>query len=277
MEFSLIYPVQKGYCDPETVSRVAVAAEEAGFHSLLAWDHYMLPDGPDTLDAWSLLSYAAGKTSRIRLGTVVTPIPFRPPAQLAKIVATVDVLSGGRATLGVGAGWHKPEFDGFSRWESDGVRVDKTTEALDLILKLWEGEPVDFQGRHYSATGAQIAPKPAQEPHPPLWFGVHGPRMMRLAARYGDGWIPTNIEPDAYRQGMDRLRSLRREMGVPGEIKGALQNFEVFTDAGACLSAIEEYADAGCGYYGSVWSYPPEEMVSRIGWFAKEVMAHAPA
>ena len=136
MEFCLIYPVKEGYCNPETVARVAVAAEEEGFHSLLVWDHYLMPAGPDTLDAWTLLSYVAGITSTIRLGTVVTPIPFRPPAQLAKIAATMDVLSGGRLILGVGAGWHQPEFDGFSRWESSGVRVVQTTEALDLMVRL---------------------------------------------------------------------------------------------------------------------------------------------
>ena len=121
LQFCLIYPVEEGYCDPETIASVAAAAEAKGFHSLLVWDHYMLPQGPDTLDAWTILAYVAGATSTIRLGTVVTPIPFRPPAQLAKIVASLDVLSSGRAILGVGAGWHQPEFDGFSKWERNGV------------------------------------------------------------------------------------------------------------------------------------------------------------
>ena len=277
MEFCLIYPVKEGYCDPETITRVAVAAEEEGFHSLLVWDHYLLPTGPDTLDAWTLLSYVAGTTSSMRLGTVVTPIPFRPPAQLAKIAATVDVLSGGRLILGVGAGWHQPEFDAFSRWESNRVRVDQTTEALDLMVRLWGGEPVDFTGKHYSVLGAQISPAPVQKPHPPMWFGTRGKRMMELAARYGDGWIPTNIEPDEYRRGMERLRSRRGELGVSDDVKGALQHFTAFTDAEEFLATIEAYADSGCAYYGAVWSYPPDEMVSRIKWFGREVMPHAPA
>ena len=275
MEFSLIYPLEKSYCDPQTVTRVAVAAEEEGFHSFLVWDHYLGVESPDTLDAWALLAYVAGRTSSIKIGTVVTPIPFRPPAQLAKVVATVDVLSGGRTIIGVGAGWHRPEFDGFSRWESDGVRVDQTAEGLDLILRLLGGGPVDFRGEHYSASGAEVAPRPVQQPHPPLWFGTRGKRMMELAARFGDVWIPTEIEPREYRRGMERLRSLRAEMGVSGEIVGALQNFRVLTDAEACLATINEYADAGCRYYGPVWWYPPDEMVSRIRWFGREVMPHA--
>jgi alkanesulfonate monooxygenase SsuD/methylene tetrahydromethanopterin reductase-like flavin-dependent oxidoreductase (luciferase family) len=192
-------------------------------------------------------------------------------------VATVDIISGGRTILGVGAGWHRPEFDAFSRWESNSVRVDQTTEALDLIVRLWRGEPVDFQGTHYSTIGAQIAPAPIQQPHPPMWFGTRGRRMMKLAARYGDAWIPNFVTPDEYRSGLERLRSLRAEMGISGDIKGAFQDFSAFTDAEAFLANIKDYADAGCGYYGAGWSYPPDEMISRIKWFGREVMPHVPA
>ena len=137
MKFNLIYPVKEGYLDRGLIRDVAVAAEEAGFYGFLSWDHYMLPDSSETLDAWSILSYLAGQTSRIKLGTVVTPLPFRPPSQLAKIVSTVDLLSGGRTILGVGAGWHRPEFDGFSEWLPTRERVAQTSEALELITTLW--------------------------------------------------------------------------------------------------------------------------------------------
>ncbi len=100
---------------------------------------------------------------------------------------------------------------------------------------------------------------------------------MSLAARYADCWIPTNIEPDEYRRGMERLRTLRSEMGVSGEIKGSLQHFTPFEEADDFLSTIRDYADAGCTNYGAVWSYPPDEMLQRIRWFAREVMPNAPA
>ena len=272
MEFVLIYPVKRNYLDKDLIRDVAVAAEKAGFKAFLSWDHYMLPDGPDTLDAWSILGYLAGQTSSIKLGTVVTPIPFRPPSQLAKIVSSIDVLSGGRTILGVGAGWHQPEFDGFSKWESAGRRVDQTGEALDLITRLWTGEPVTFEGSFYKSEGGHISPAPIQSPHPPLWFGVRGKRMLNLAARYGEAWIPTNISPKDYSAGLQELRSIRKSLGIKREMKGALQNFEVFTDAGACKDTIAQFEEAGCSHYGSVWSYPPEEMVSRIHWFAENVM-----
>ena len=273
MKFNLIYPVKEGYLDRELIRDVAVAAEEAGFYGFLSWDHYMLPDSSETLDAWSILSYLAGQTSRIKLGTVVTPLPFRPPSQLAKIVSSVDLLSGGRTILGVGAGWHRPEFDGFSEWLPTGKRVAQTSEALELITTLWGGGTGDFNGRYFSSKGAEILPSPVQKPHPPMWFGVKGPKMMELAALYGDGWIPTNITPSDYASGLQRLREIRTANGIREDIKGALQNFEVFTDASLCLDTICEYRDAGCEYYGPIWSYPPEEMISRIHWFAENVMS----
>ena len=273
MKFNLIYPVKEGYLDRGLIRDVAVAAEEAGFYGFLSWDHYMLPDSSETLDAWSILSYLAGQTSRIKLGTVVTPLPFRPPSQLAKIVSTVDLLSGGRTILGVGAGWHRPEFDGFSEWLPTGKRVAQTSEALELITTLWGGGTSDFSGRYFSSKGAEILPSPVQKPHPPMWFGVKGPKMMELAALYGDGWIPTNITPSDYASGLQKLHEIRTDNGIKEDIKGALQNFEVFTDASLCLETICEYRDAGCEYYGPIWSYPPDEMISRIHWFAENIMS----
>ena len=273
MKFNLIYPVKEGYLDRGLIRDVAVAAEEAGFYGFLSWDHYMLPDSSETLDAWSILSYLAGQTSRIKLGTVVTPLPFRPPSQLAKIVSSVDFLSGGRTILGVGAGWHRPEFDGFSEWLPTGKRVAQTSEALELITTLWGGGTSDFNGTYFSSKGAEILPSPVQKPHPPMWFGVKGPKMMELAALYGDGWIPTNITPSDYACGLQKLHEIRTDNGIREDIKGALQNFEVFTDASLCLETICEYRDAGCEYYGPIWSYPPDEMISRIHWFAENVMS----
>ncbi|MEE3345727.1 MAG: LLM class flavin-dependent oxidoreductase [Chloroflexota bacterium] len=272
MEHLLIYPVKKGYLDKDLISEVGKAAEQAGFYAFLSWDHYMLPDGPETLDAWSILGYLAGQTDTIKLGTVVTPIPFRPPAQLAKIVASVDHLSGGRTILGVGAGWHQPEFDGFSNWGTPGQRVTRTSEALELITRLWTGEKVSFEGKAYNSDGAIISPVPTQKPFPPMWFGVRGPRMLDLAARYADAWIPTNISPELYEDGLKKLREKRSELGINTSLKGALQNFDVYTESEPCVATINSYAAAGCEYYGSIWSYPPDEMVSRIKWFSKEVM-----
>jgi alkanesulfonate monooxygenase SsuD/methylene tetrahydromethanopterin reductase-like flavin-dependent oxidoreductase (luciferase family) len=100
---------------------------------------------------------------------------------------------------------------------------------------------------------------------------------MRLAARYADCWIPSNLEPDEYRDGLTHLRSLRSDLGLSGNVKASLQHFTAYETADDFLATIRSYADAGVTNYGAVWAYPADEMVSRIEWFASEVMPNAPA
>jgi len=172
------------------LTQSAVAeADKLTFWGFLMPDHYMWGGemGSDsTLDSWVALTYLAAKTNQIRLGTLVSPIPFRPPGLLAKVVSTLDVVSGGRAILGVGAGWSQAEFEGFSEWSEPRIRVDKTREGVELILRLWKEKKADFNGKYYRSRKAILEPKPIQKPHPPLLFAGFGPRMLRLAGRYAD-------------------------------------------------------------------------------------------
>ncbi len=139
-----------------------------------------------TLDTWHMLAYLSAKTETIRLGTWVTPIPFRPPGMLAKTVATLDQLSGGRTVLGVGAGVTQRMFEAYSQWDPPSVRLGKTREGVELILRLWSEKKVDYNGRYYKAKGAVLEPKPVQKPHPPLLFGGSGKKMLQLAGEYAD-------------------------------------------------------------------------------------------
>jgi len=171
------------------IQTAAIESDQLGYWGFVLPDHYMWGrdrGGDSTVETWTALTYLAAKTEKIRLGTLVTPIPFRPPGMLAKTVSTLDLLSNGRTILGVGAGWSRTEFEGYSKWNSNKIRVDKTREGLDLILKLWTQEKVDFKGKFYHANGAFLEPKPVQKPHPPLLFGGIGPRMLRTAGEYGD-------------------------------------------------------------------------------------------
>ena len=169
-----------------------VHADELGFWGATLADHYMWAQGwgtankDSTVDSWTALSYLGAKTKKIKLGTMVTPIPFRPPAILAKMVTTVDVLTNGRAVLGVGAGWSQTEFEGYSHWDDPKTRVSKTEEGLKLILQMWKEPVVDFKGKYYHAKGAILEPKPVQKPHPPLLFGGVGRKMLEMAGRYAD-------------------------------------------------------------------------------------------
>jgi len=173
------------------IREVVTEAERLGYWGLLMPDHYMWgpqrPLGDSTLETWTTLTYLAARTEKIRLGTLVTPIPLRPPGILAKEVSTLDLLSGGRTILGVGAGWSQTEFEGYSEWDEPKVRVDKTLEGVELILKLWTTDgKVNYEGRHYRAKDAVLEPKPLQRPHPALLFGGVGSRMLRMAGAYAD-------------------------------------------------------------------------------------------
>ncbi len=152
---------------------IDVAASESeilGFWGFVMPDHYMGGrdfGGDSTLDTWLALTHIAPRTETIRLGTLVTPITLRPPSILAKMVSTLDNLSGGRAILGVGAGSSQTEFDGYGQWSGSKVRVEKTDEAVSLILKLWAHDRVEFHGKYYRSKGAILEPKPRPKPHLP--------------------------------------------------------------------------------------------------------------
>lgn len=234
------------YVDRDIVMKVARIADELGFDSLLSWDHFMLPWSSRTFDVWSLLSFLAAKTERVRLGTCVTPLPFRHPAVLAKIVSSVDFLSNGRVILGVGAGWHKPEFDGYSKWDRDGVRVAKTREALGIIHGLWTKGRLSYKCKYYQIKDAVLDPKPAIPI--PMWFGVQGRKMLSLAAEYGSGWIPVMISPREYARLKtileEELKANRRENGF---VYALFRYAE--SDFNSTRRALEQYERSGCEYF----------------------------
>lgn len=264
MRFGIVYPAYGPYCDRRLAERMARAAEEEGLDSLLVWDHYMLPQSNQTLEAYSLLSYLAGKTERLRLGTCVTPLPFRNPAILAKTIATLDVLSGGRVIVGVGAGWYKPEFEAYSTWDEARVRVAKTEEALKLIIELWTKLKVDFKGKYYRAKGAVLEPKPVQKPYPPLWFGTIGRIMLGLTIKYGSGWIPIDITPTEYRHYASLLKKrvpeARRKNFVFAIVTWPTRNKEELEEL------VEEYRRAGCNYFCAVLHMDPKWALEQLRW-----------
>jgi F420-dependent oxidoreductase-like protein len=179
----------------ETLLRVAKATEDLGFDAFFRSDHYlrMGPGSglPGPTDAWITLAGLARDTSRIRLGTLMSPVTFRYPGPLAISVAQVDQMSGGRVEFGFGAGWFPNEHAAYAiPFPDTGERFDMFAEQLAIITGLWEtpvGETFSFSGKHYSVTDSPALPKPAQQPRPPVLIGGGGPRRTpQLAARYAD-------------------------------------------------------------------------------------------
>jgi len=224
-------------------------ADSLGIDGFVLPDHYMTPQSNETLDAWTTLAYFAAATNHIRLGTLVTPIPLRPPQQLAKVVSTVDVLSEGRCFLGVGAGWSQEEFEGYSQWDKPRIRVEKVDEGIALIRKLWTETRVDFEGKYYRAEGAVLLPKPVQKPYPPLLFGGRGTRMLRLAGKYADICFIPEENPEEFSKVKDEVVRAAKEQNrtdIPSFAR--LVTVKTLEDKEDFRLKLEKATDFGASY-----------------------------
>jgi probable F420-dependent oxidoreductase len=181
------------YSDPRLAVRVGEAAEASGWEGIFLWDHLAFVWGPPAADPWVTLAAIATATSRVRLGTMVTPVARRRPHVLAQQVATLDVLSGGRVVFGAGLGGTLSEFGKFGEPTDAKVRAAMLDEGLELLRRFWSGEEVTHRGEHYTVEGVKLAPGPVQE-RLPIWIGGNTPASRRRAARW-DGWVPDSVYP----------------------------------------------------------------------------------
>jgi F420-dependent oxidoreductase-like protein len=170
---------------------LAGACEEHGVEALFRSDHYLSVEGitaRGSLDAWATIAALAAITSKVALGTLVSPATFRHPSELAKVVATADHVSGGRVTLGLGTGWNEAEHAAYGfPFPPMGERMELLEEQLDIVTREWGDEPFSFEGRHYRLDELDARPKPLQRPRPHLIVGGQGrPRGLALAARFAD-------------------------------------------------------------------------------------------
>jgi F420-dependent oxidoreductase-like protein len=177
----------------ETLRRIAAAADEGGFASVWVMDHFFQipPVGPaetDMLEGYSALSYLAAVTRRVRLGTMVTGVTYRHPGVLVKTATTLDVLSGGRAMLGIGAAWFEREHRGLGvPFPPLGERFERLEETLRIAKQMWSGQVAPFAGKHYALAETLCVPQPLSRPHPPILIGGMGEKKtLRLVARYAD-------------------------------------------------------------------------------------------
>jgi F420-dependent oxidoreductase-like protein len=189
---------------------LARATEELGFDALFRSDHYgpvVAGEELGSLDAWATLAALATVTSRIRLGTLVSPATFRHPSVLAKNAATVDHISGGRVEVGLGAGWNDAEHARYGfPFPPLRERMGVFAEQLEVIHRQWAAEPFSFEGEHYRLADSDPRPKPVQQPHPNLIVGGSGrPRSVALAARWADEYNTLSTEPGELRALGERI------------------------------------------------------------------------
>ncbi|MCS7050574.1 MAG: LLM class F420-dependent oxidoreductase [Thermomicrobium sp.] len=208
--------------------RVVDLAESLGFDSLWRSDHLFSVVGASdraSLALWPSLTAVALRTERIRFGQLVSPVTFRHPVELAQHAVALDHLSGGRYVLGVGAGWYEREHRAFGfALPPARERVERLREALDVIRLLWSGEPVSYQGTHFTLDNAVLRPRPLAPSGVPIMIGGGGEqRTLRLVAAYATEWNPGFIDPDGFRRKDEVLRAYCREIGRdPGTIRRTL-------------------------------------------------------
>ena len=199
MHFTLQLPTDRvaqgdEFVSAEAIAEMALAAEAEGFDAAFVTDHpapedrWLRSGGHQALDPFVALSFAAAATTRLRVQTHVLVAAYRNPFLAAKAIATLDVLSRGRVIVGIAAGYLEPEFAALGVDYAE--RNELSDEAIESMKRIWAGESLSLEGRHFRAAGPTVLPRPLQRPHPPLWIGGNSRRAMRRAVELGDGWLP---------------------------------------------------------------------------------------
>jgi F420-dependent oxidoreductase-like protein len=257
-----------------TLGETARIAEQAGVSTFTVMDHYFQMEQAGSVDepmleAYTTLGYVAGRTDRMTLGVLVTGVMYRHPGLLAKIVTTLDVLSGGRARLGIGASWYEREQRGL------GVpvvpvaeRFERLEETLQICLQMWSDDDGPFQGRHYQLAETRCVPPPLSQPRPPILVGGGGEKKtLLLAARYADACNVFAISPSDVAH---KLAVLRSHCDAEGRDYDSIQKTllavrPVLADVDGFVAAAREYAGLGVTEIEVMPDRHPTEFAEQIG------------
>ena len=275
---------------PETSGRIARKADELGYDWLMCPDNIVMPlanlasHGPRWSETLTSLAFFAGATTRIRVVPTVLALPYRAPVFTAKAIATIDFLSGGRLTLGIGSGGVESEFRALKiPWEERGAITD---EYLAAMKELWTSDEPRFNGRYIQFEAIAFEPRPLQKPHPPIWVGGYGSRRSMLrAVNAGDGWVPSRLPPEelpeclafireqpAYQERtspfevvMPLLRLQHSATGYvaePFDPKGVVERLHLLREVGVTGVSIASFGETAS----------LDEYLERLEWFAAEIM-----
>jgi probable F420-dependent oxidoreductase len=228
MKFGVWIPTCRHLATVENIRHSAVRAEQLGYDSVWVSDHVVVPQanivnfGETIFDPLVTLGVLAGATSRVQLGTTVLIVPYRNAVVTAKMVSSLDALSGGRVVLGVGAGWVAAESAMLGVPFAE--RGPMTDEHLLAMRELWTSPAPSFAGKYTQFSGLTFEPKPVQKPHPPIWVGGHSRAALRRTAQFGAAWHPINRSPEELRAGQAEIARLCQARGRAARPSLTLRN-----------------------------------------------------
>jgi probable F420-dependent oxidoreductase len=217
MKFGVWIPNCRHLATPEIIRGAAVRAEALGYDSVWVSDHVVVPDanvvnfGETVFDPLVTLGVIAGATSRVRLGTTVLIVPYRNAVVTARMISSLDALSGGRVVFGIGAGWVAAESAMLSVPFAE--RGAMTDEYLEVMQELWTKPAPSFSGNYTQFKSVKFEPKPVQKPHPPIWVGGHSEAALRRTVQFGAAWHPINRSPEELKAGRAELARLCQARG----------------------------------------------------------------
>ena len=271
----------------DTFGLIVERAERAGFYSFWVMDHFFQirmagPPEHEMLEGYSALAFAAGRSNHLKLGTMVTGVTYRHPGLLIKTVTTLDVLSHGRAYLGIGAAWNEEEHNGLGvPFPPTGERFERLEETLKLAHQMWSGDEKPFEGKHYQLARPLNSPQPVQKPHPPILIGGTGERKtLRFVAQYADACnLFARMGDDILKQKLDVLRGHCEAVGRPySEIeKTSLDTLNVTSDGSngsmTPSAAIAYFAHlAELGFDQAIVSLPNVYELGVFDLFANQII-----
>lgn len=291
MKFGVALPNFGKYAKKDTILEIAKAAEELGFDSIWVSDHIVIPKshrgfGDVFYEPLTTLAYIAACTTRIHLGTSIIILPYRNPVVLAKIISTLDVLSGGRVITGIGVGWIKDEFDALGVPYTE--RGPLTDECIEVLKVLWTEEEPSFKGRYYRFSGIKFLPRPVQKPHPPIWVGGNSRMAIERAVNAGNGWHSVGLTPKEIKEGVEYINellsgkgkeasdfviSLRKNLQIKGISEKKTDRREILRGTPDKISeGIERYKESGVSHLVfQVLSGTLEGIVETMELFSRKI------
>ncbi len=236
---------ERSYLEYPRVLELVKRCEKRGYASLWVADHLTMGENHRIWEGWTILSSLVNVTN-MRIGMAMICALHRSPALLAKMAATLDVISGGRLDFGIGTGWHKTELReyGLPWFDPPKERVDFLEETIQIVKNMWAQENPTFSGKYFSIKNAFCNPKPVQKPWPPIWIGGGGEkRLLKLVAEYADGWDIPACTPDIYSHKVEVIRDYCRQLGTDFEhIERSIDtNIVVSTDPSMVKRVAEWY------------------------------------